>query len=287
MRSWLFVPGDSERKILKALASQALASQADVIILDLEDSVTLQNKQTARAIVAGILAERPPTSAKIYVRVNALDSGLTLADLDVTSPSPPDGYMLPKSANGDDVEQFAKLTVPGVPIIAIATETASSLFGLGTYAKLKAPLIAMTWGSEDLSADLGAISARDDHGHLTDPYRLARSLCLIGARAAQVEPIDSIYANFRDADGLKRQCQAALRDGFTGKMAIHPDQIAPINEAFTPTQEAIAQALKIVEAFASSPETGVIALDGQMFDKPHLTRAQNLLLRADPDKNQF
>ncbi len=275
MRSWLFVPGDSERKIQKALTSQA-----DVVILDLEDSVALQNKQTARAIVAGTLADRPPTTAKLYVRVNSLDTGLTLADLDVISNAPPDGYMLPKSANGQDVAQFAKLTVPDIPIIAIATETASSLFNLATYAKIKAPLTAMTWGSEDLSADLAALSAHEDEGHLTDPYRLARSLCLIGARAAQVEPIDSIYANFRDTAGLERECRAAVRDGFTGKMAIHPNQIAPINQAFTPSGEAIKKAKRIIDAFEQSPDTGVIALDGQMFDLPHLKRAQKLVERA-------
>ena len=138
----------------------------------------------------------------------------------------------------------------------------------------------MTWGSEDLSADLGAISARDDEGHLTDPYRLARSLCLIGARAAQIEPIDSIYANFRDTVGLERECRAAVRDGFTGKMAIHPNQIAPINQAFTPSLAAIDKAKRIIEAFTVSPDTGVIALDGQMFDLPHLKRAKKLLERA-------
>lgn len=279
MRSWLFVPGDSERKILKALASKA-----DVVILDMEDSVALQNKQMARAIVAGILADRPSTAAQIYVRVNAMDTGLTLADLDILSTSPPDGYMLPKSASGNDVEQFAKLTIPDVPIIAITTETAPSLFGLGTYAGIKAPLSAMTWGSEDLSSELGAISARDAHGHLTDPYRLARSLCLIGARAAQVEPIDSIYANFRDTTGLERECLDAVRDGFTGKMAIHPDQIATINQAFTPSQEAIAAAQTVVDAFAQSPDTGVVSLDGQMYDRPHLKRAQKLLDRAAKSK---
>ncbi len=280
MRSWLFVPGDSERKIHKALASKA-----DVVILDMEDSVALQNKQTARAIVAGILSERPETSAKIYVRTNALDSGLTLADLDVISASPPDGYMLPKAVSGSDVEQFAKLSAPKVPIIAIVTETASSLFSIGSYDNLMAPLAAMTWGAEDLSSDLGAISARDDEGHLTDPYRLARSLCLVGARAAQVEPIDSIYANFRDISGLENECQAAVRDGFSGKMAIHPDQIAPINQIFTPTQKSIDMAQRIIDTFAEAPEAGVIAIDGQMYDLPHLKRAKNLLVRAKQYQN--
>ena len=276
MRSWLFVPGDSEHKINKALAGSA-----DVVILDLEDSVSLQNKQTARAIVTGILADHPKTTSQIYVRINALDSSFTLADLDVISPNPPDGYMLPKATCGADVEQFAKMTGNDKPIIAIATETAASLFSLGTYEKINAPLTAMTWGSEDLSSDLGATSARDKNGHITDPYRLARSLCLIGARVAQVDPIDSIYANFRDEEGLQNECLAAARDGFTGKMAIHPAQIPVINKAFTPSAEEIDHAAAIVNAFAKAPETGVIAFNGQMYDLPHLSRAQKLLKRAD------
>lgn len=275
MRSWLFVPGDSERKIHKALASDA-----DVVILDLEDSVSLSNKHTARDIVAEILTNRPDTAAQVYVRVNAMDTGLSTSDLTMLSNALPDGYMLPKSDTGRDVEKFAKLTATGLPIIAITTETASSLFNLGTYADISAPLYAMTWGAEDLSSDLGAISARDDKGRLSEPYRLARNLCLIGARAAQVEPIDSIYANFRDHEGLQQECKEAVRDGFTGKMAIHPDQIATINQSFTPSQEAIDSAGKVVAAFARSPDVGVIALDGQMYDLPHLTRAQKLLDRA-------
>ena len=275
MRSWLFVPGDSERKITKALSGSA-----DIIILDLEDSVALDNKPTARSLVAELLASRPRTTAKIYVRVNALDSGLTEADLEALTACAPDGYMLPKTNAGKDVEQFSKLAKAGVPIIAIATETAASLFTLGTYAGIAAPLVAMTWGAEDLSAELGSQQTRDENGQFSDPFRLARSLCLAGSRAALVEPIDSIYANFRDMAGFERECLEAVRDGFTGKMAIHPDQIPLINKTFTPSTQAVEQARYIVDAFAQSPGTGVIALKGQMYDIPHLKRAEKLLKRA-------
>jgi len=275
MRSWLFVPGDSEQKIAKALTSRA-----DVIILDLEDSVARQNKASAREIVSNFLASRPKTSALIYVRINALDTSAINLDLQATAKTPPDGYMLPKSNHGQDVENFAKLASPNTPIIAITTETASSMFNLGTYSNLAAPLTAMTWGAEDLSAELGATQVRNDVGELTDPYRLAQTLCLVGARAAGVEPIDSIFANFRDMDGLKRECQQAARDGFTGKMAIHPGQIDLINETFTPSPSAIEKAEMIVAAFAHDTSAGVIAIEGQMFDLPHLKRAEKLLNRA-------
>jgi len=275
MRSWLFVPADSERKITKALASQA-----DVVILDLEDSVAVENKAIARTIVRQLLENRPTTSAKVYIRVNALDSGLTASDLEGLGTAKPDGFMLPKTNSGKDVEQFTTLSKTALPIIAITTETAASLFTLGTYANISAPLTAMTWGAEDLSSELGSQQTRDDEGHLSDPYRLARSLCLAGARAAQVEPIDTIYANFRNMAGFKRECLDAARDGFTGKMAIHPDQVALINQIFTPSAQVIEQANQIVEVFAKSPGTGVVSINGQMYDIPHLKRAEKLLQRA-------
>jgi len=276
MRSWLFVPGDSERKINKALSGSA-----DIIILDLEDSVALDNKPAARSIVAELLANRPETTSRIFVRVNALDSNQMDQDLKALSNVAPDGYMLPKTNHGHDVEQFAELVKTERPIIAIATETAASLFTLGTYDGIKAPLSAMTWGAEDLSAELGSQATRNDDGLFSDPFRLARSLCLAGARAAQVEPIDSVYANFRDMVGFERECHEAVRDGFTGKMAIHPDQVPLINKTFTPSAQAVEQARYIVDAFAQSPGTGVISLNGQMYDIPHLKRAEKLLKRAE------
>ena len=279
MRSWLFVPCDSERKVAKALASNA-----DVVILDLEDSVALENKPTARQFAREVLTSRPQTNAKIYVRVNPLDSGMTALDLKQAVPKNnqhlPDGFMLPKTNHGADVQTFAKMLPSPIPIIAIATETAASLFNLGTYGDLKANLSAMTWGAEDLSNALGATTARDDKGNLTEPYRLARNLCLAGARAAMVEPIDSVYTNFKDTQGLCIEAQAAVRDGFTGKMAIHPNQIDTINEIFTPSKTEIETAQRIIDAFDRSDNKGVVAINGQMFDIPHLKRAEKLLARA-------
>ena len=279
MRSWLFVPCDSERKI-----SKAMSSNADVVILDLEDSVAPENKPQAREILQEFLSNRPETTSQIYVRVNPLDSGLTQLDIQATITHQPDGFMLPKTNSGSDVKQFAsslKAQLPIIaPIIAIATETATSLFNLGTYGDLNANLNAMTWGAEDLSNALGATAARDDAGALTEPYRMARNLCLAGARAAMVEPIDSVYTNFKDPDGLRAESQAAARDGFSGKMAIHPNQVEIINHVFTPSTVEIEQAKMVVSAFQQSDNKGVVAIDGKMFDIPHLKRAQKLLARA-------
>ncbi len=177
-------------------------------------------------------------------------------------------------------EAEADLPDGSLAIIAIATETARGVFQLGTYAGASRRLIGLTWGGEDLSADLGAEANRLNDGTYADPYRLARALTLVGAAAADVEPIDSVYTNFRDMDGLRAECEAARRDGFTAKMAIHPAQVAVINEAFTPSPEAVERARAIVEAFAANPGAGVIGLNGEMLDKPHLRRAERLLKRA-------
>jgi citrate lyase subunit beta / citryl-CoA lyase len=196
-------------------------------------------------------------------------------------PAGPDGFMQPKTRNAEDVKTLAAMAGSGgLPIIAIATETARALFGLASYAEAVPPLAGVTWGAEDLSSDLGAEASRDEAGALTDPYRLARTLCLAGARAAGVEPIDTVYVNYRDHEGLEAECRAAARDGFTGKMAIHPDQVAPINRAFTPGPEAVARAQRIVEAFQAAGDAGVVGLDGEMLDRPHLVRAEQLLARA-------
>ncbi len=276
MRSLLFVPADSERKI-----ARGLDSGADVVILDLEDSVAAANKPAARRLAAEVLkSERG--GPMLIVRVNALDSGLIEADLEAIVPAGPDGFMQPKTRSGEDVKTLAAMAGSGgLPIIAIATETAQSLFGLARYAEAVPPLAGLTWGAEDLSSDLGAEASRDDAGLLTDPYRLARTLCLVGARAAGVDPIDTVYVNYRDHEGLEAECRAAARDGFTGKMAIHPDQVAPINWAFTPAPEAVARAQRIVEAFQAAGEAGVVGLDGEMLDRPHLVRAEQLLARAE------
>ena len=275
MRSLLFVPADSEKKIAKALASGA-----DAVILDLEDSVSPAAKPDARRVAAEVLASpRPAGTPRLLVRVNALDTGMTGADLEAVLPARPDGLMQPKTEGGGDVAELARLSGGNLAIIAIVTETARTLFTCGTYDAAGPALYGMAWGAEDLSNDLGARSSRDADGHLTEPYRLARTLCLAGARAAGVEPIDTVHVNFRDLADLETECQAAVRDGFAAKMAIHPAQVEIINRVFTPSPEAIAEAEAVVAAFSAAGDAGVVAIDGKMFDIPHLKRAQKLLAR--------
>jgi citrate lyase subunit beta/citryl-CoA lyase len=271
MRSLLFVPADSETKIPKALASAA-----DVVILDLEDSVALADKPKARGLAREILTS-PRGGPKLFVRVNALTSGLITADLDAIAAAEPDGLLLPKSESGGDVKRL--IAMAKLPVIAIATETAGAMFNLGTYGDSGSELLGLTWGMEDLATGLGAQSNRDAQGRPTAPYDLARTLCLIGARAAGVEPVDGIYANFRDLVGLEAHCRDAMRDGFTAKLCIHPEQVSVINRIFTPSPEAVARAERIVQAFAAAGDAGVIGLDGEMLDVPHLKAAQALLAR--------
>jgi citrate lyase subunit beta/citryl-CoA lyase len=287
MRSLLFAPADSDRKLDKAFASGS-----DAVIIDLEDSVAPDSKSLARERAARFLARTTGLThrPRLLVRINSLPSGLADADLDAVVPAAPDAILLPKSEGSASVVHLAaKLTareaVHGVAdghigIIAIATETAGSLFQLGSYSGSSARLVGMTWGAEDLSAELGATANRDSTGQFLAPYRLARTLCLAGAVAAQVEPIDTVYVDFRDEAGLRRETEEACRDGFTGKMAIHPAQVAIINEVFTPTAQAVAEAHAIVAAFAAAPGSGVAGINGVMYDMPHLKRAQRVLARA-------
>jgi len=276
MRSLLFVPADQEKKI-----ARALASGADVVILDLEDSVAPAAKPAARRLAAEVLGSpRSGQMPRLYVRLNALDSGLAGADLEAVLPARPDGLMQPKTQNGSDVAELARLSGATLPIIAIVTETARALFQCGTYDEAGPALCGMAWGAEDLSNDLGARSSRDDDGRLAEPYRLARTLCLAGARAAGVEPIDTVHVNFRDLAALEAECAAAARDGFAAKMAIHPAQVEIINRVFTPSGAAIAEAEAVIAAFAAAGDAGVVAIAGKMFDIPHLKRAQKLLARA-------
>jgi citrate lyase subunit beta / citryl-CoA lyase len=284
MRSLLFVPADSERKLGKALASGA-----DCVILDCEDSVRPEAKSKGReqaaAFLAGAMAQSP--RPRLYVRVNGLRSNLTSADLDAVMPSRPDGILLPKCLNGASLQHLgAMLAVKeaehdlaegATRIMAIITETPASLFEMRTYAWASARLEAVTWGAEDLAACLGAESNRDANGLYTFPYALARSLTLFAAASAGVLAIDAVYPNFRDLSALRRECESARRDGFTGKMAIHPAQIPIINEIFTPSQETIAKARAIIAAFEATPLAGVIGYEGEMLDLPHLERARRLL----------
>src|SRR6202166_1616380 len=235
-----------------------------------------------------------PARPYIIVRVNGLQTGLIDADLDAIAPAKPDAIMLPKAEGGASViHADAKLAVraatAGLPdghvkILPIATETAAALFVTGSFAGASARLIGLTWGAEDLSAELGAQANRDAQGRFLDPYRLARVLCLAGAASAQVPAIDTVYVDFRDSDGFRRECEEACRDGFLGKMAIHPAQVPIINEVFTPSANALARAQSIVEAFAQNPGAGVVGIGGVMYDRPHLARAIRLLAQVAPTK---
>jgi citrate lyase subunit beta/citryl-CoA lyase len=271
-RSWLFVPADSEKKI-----ARALDSEADAIIFDLEDSVAPASKQAARDILKHLpkRSERP----QLWVRINPIGSEFHRDDLQLIAVADIHGIVLPKAEGGADVVQLAHRT-GNIPIHAIVTETAASLFGLLSYRDPKSPLVAMSWGAEDLSAALGASSKYDSDGALSFTYRLARSLCLAGAAAAGVQPVDGVFANYRDDDGLRAETEAARREGFTGKLAIHPAQVAVINAAFTPSADEVSQAEAIVAAFEANPDAGVLSVDGKMVDRPHLVQAQRVLERA-------
>jgi citrate lyase subunit beta / citryl-CoA lyase len=286
MRSLLFVPGDSERKLDKGLASGA-----DVLIVDLEDSVAPARKAAARGMAAEFLAARAGAPGpRLYVRVNDFSTGLTDDDLAAVVKAAPHGIMLPKAAGGADVEHLsAKLRVHeaeagledgAIHILPIITETAAGLLAAGSYSAALPRLAGVTWGAEDLSADIGARAARDAAGRYTDVFRLARAMTVLAAAKAQTAAIDTVFVDFRDMEALRRECLEAERDGFTGKMAIHPAQVPVINEAFTPSPEAIAEALAIAAAFAGAGDVGVVGIDGRMYDRPHLRRAERLLARA-------
>lgn len=271
-RSWLFVPADSERKIAKALESDA-----DALIFDLEDSVAPGNKAKAREM----LKELPKSSGgpELWVRVNPIGSEFHKDDLRVIRVAEIHGIVLPKSESGADVIQLAHRT-GNIPIHAIVTETAASLFGLLSYRDPKSPLAAMSWGAEDLSAALGASSKFDPDGELSFTYKLARTLCLAGAVAAGVQPVDGVFADFRNDEGLRVETEAARREGFTGKLAIHPSQVGVINAAFTPSEEEMRHAEEIVAAFEAQPGAGVLSVGGRMVDRPHLLQARRVLERA-------
>lgn len=275
-RSWLFVPADDARKVEKALASDA-----DAVILDLEDSVAPNRKIEARECVKNLLPPRADGGPQRWIRVNPLDSDHYRADLAACEHCDLDGIVLPKTESGADVARLAADIVSNAwRIHAIVTETPASLFGLLSYRNSSPALAAMCWGAEDLSAAMGASSKFDEGGGLSFTYKLARSLCLAGAVAAGVQPVDGVFADFRDEDGLKREAEAARREGFTGKLAIHPAQVPAINAAFTPSAEDIRHAEEIVAAFDAHPDAGVLSVGGKMVDRPHLVQARRVLERA-------
>ena len=286
MRSLLFVPGDDQRKLDKGFGSGA-----DALLIDLEDSVALSRKAEARALtVAFLKAHAGADGPRLLVRVNALDTGLTDADLDAVMPGAPYGIMLPKANGGRDATHLgAKLAVReaennlvdgATRIIAIGTETAKSIFTIGTYAGATQRLIGLAWGAEDLAADIGAETNKAPQGGFSEPFRLARNLSLFGAAAAEVMPIDTVYTDFRNEAGLAEETEQARRDGFTGKMAIHPAQVAVINRIFTPDAAAIAHARRIIDVFAANPGAGVVSIEGKMIDRPHLRQAERIIAQA-------
>jgi citrate lyase subunit beta/citryl-CoA lyase len=271
-RSWLFVPADSEKKIAKALESEA-----DAIIFDLEDSVAPTQKAAARDILKNL--PKHSNGPQWWVRVNPLGSEFHKDDLKLIGSAYVHGIVLPKSEGGSDVTQLAHRT-GNIPIHAIVTETPASLFGLLSYRQPNSPLAAMSWGAEDLSAALGASSKYDENGELSFTYKLARSLCLAGAMTAGVQPVDGVFADFKDDERLKREAEAARREGFTGKLAIHPTQVPIINAAFTPSKDDVIHAEAIVAAFEAHPNAGVLSVGGKMVDRPHLIQAKRVLERA-------
>lgn len=280
MRSFLFVPADSEKKL-----SKAASCGADALILDLEDSVALSAKDAARSAAAAYLNTADRSGPKLVLRINALDTPFWEKDLEAVIPAKPDMIVVPKTLSGDCVKKVGNAIdklggAKDIGIGCVATETAASLFTLGTYGGSHPRLAFLTWGAEDLAAALGARDNKDESGLYTGPYQLARTLTLLGAVAAGVQPVDGIWKDFRDEKGLEAEARAAVRDGFTGKMAIHPAQVAIINEVFTPSEADLAHARAVVAAFEQAGDVGVVALDGVMLDIPHLKQARALLART-------
>lgn len=287
MRSYLFAPGDQPRKLDKAMQSGA-----DALLIDLEDSISTERKAQARGIAADFLKEAVKAAGRprLFVRVNGHETGLIDDDLDAVMAGRPDGILLPKAEGGASVTHLdAKLAVRearhgiadgATKIMALATETATAMFTGGSYRGSSARLTGLTWGAEDLSAELGAEANRDAQGHFLDPYRLARSVCLMAAAAAGVQAVDTVYVDYRNEAGFRRETEDGRRDGFTGRMAIHPAQVAVINEVFTPAPAAIDHARRVIAAFAAAEGAGTVGLDGLMYDRPHLVRARQVMARA-------
>lgn len=284
-RSWLFAPGDSEKKMEKATAGTA-----DAVILDLEDAVTVDEKPKARKLVSAFLdAQAIEARSRLWVRINPLDGPHALIDLAAVMPSKPGGIILPKSRSANDVvvldhylsalEVAYGITPGSTPVFALVTETAEGVFNTGTY-KGAPRLVAMSWGAEDLADSLGASENKNADGSYGTTYDLARSLCLLGAAAAGVAAIETIHGDFRDLDGLRKRAVQMRRAGWRGMFAIHPAQVDVINEAFSPSEQELAAAREIVDLFAANPGLGTIGYKGAMLDRPHLARAQQLLKLA-------
>lgn len=283
MRSWLFVPGDSDK------IAKAVAGSADIVLIDLEDAVAEPNKPKARTTVRDFLDAQASGRERIWVRVNPLDGPHTLTDLAAVMPGRPGGIMLPKVYGRADVERLDHylsafeaanhIEVGSTPVIVLVTETAEAMFHTGDY-KGAPRVVALTWGAEDLADSIGASSNRNPDGSYGFTYELARSLCLLGAASAGVAAIETIQGDYRDLDGLKARAEKVRRDGYKGMLAIHPAQVDVINAAFSPSEEEVAEAQEIVDLFAANPGVGTIGYKGGMLDRPYLARAQALLRLA-------
>ena len=286
LRSLLFVPADSERKL-----SNSETVPADAVILDLEDSVAPENKAAARKLAADFLSANVERRQKqLWVRINPVNQPEAQEDLASIMHGRPDGIVQPKTRSPEDVlllgqqleifENKLGIDTGSTRILPVATETPQALFSLGDYVRCNQRLAGLTWGAEDLGTALGALTNKDIQGRWTSPFQLVRNLCLFAAHAASVMAIDTIYADFHDLEGLRASCDEARRDGFSGKLAIHPDQVIIINSAFTPSEQEIIHARRIVDLFEANPGAAALALDGVMLDIPHLKQARNILARA-------
>ncbi len=278
-RSWLFVPGDSEKKLAKVANSPA-----DAIIIDLEDAVASERKPAARQLTAALLADSARRHRATWVRVNAFGSAWLADDLDAIVAARPDGLVLPKINSVAEIEGIDRclrdLVQGGLPLLPLTTETARGALGLSAYRDLPPPVVGLTWGAEDLAADIGALRNRDEQGRWLAPFELARSLCLLAAAANALPAIDTVYTDYKDTDGLAAYASGARQLGFSGMLAVHPGQVPVINAAFTPTADEIAAAQAVLAAFAAADGAGVATLNGQMLDEPHRRQAERVLASA-------
>ena len=285
IRSLLFAPGDDEKKMGKASSIGA-----DCVILDLEDSVTETRKPLARDMVSQFLTTVIGSDVEFYVRVNPIDSKFCKQDIAKVLPSQPKGIVLPKANGPEDMGTVANyldileaehgIELDSTKILPVATETAAAVFTLGAYANVTPRLSGLTWGAEDLGAAVGASVNLQPNKNWTTPYQMVRALCLFGAHAADVQAIDTVMADFRDLDQLKKVCDEARQDGFTGKIAIHPAQVPIINEFFSPTIEELQHAKAVLAVFEANPDAGTLQLEGKMIDRPHIVQAARIVKLA-------
>ncbi len=287
VRSLLIAPALDARKL-----ENGLNSGADALVIDLESSIAPSSKTEARREAAAFLAAfaSKPNRPRLFIRVNDLDSGFCIEDLSSVIPERPDAVVLPKPKSGADVirlarqidalERYAGLKNGGIGVIAMVTDTPRAVLEMSSFIGSTPRLHGLGWGKSALRTGIGASSARDSHGHITGPFALARSLCVVAAHAAEVQAIDCIYGDFRNTGGLARECLEAARDGFTAKFAVHPAQAAVINEAFTPTEPEIQYARAVIGAFEAEGSPGVITFQNRMVYGPDLEHARNVIARA-------